>query len=238
MIHLSARKSGRPALCPKSWAGSPANQARALIFPHLQLLLTTLQDQAVRGAPDVDSAAVPKVSLLPAAGNQALWARRQVVSVHSHATKGGKVSSSESELCCNEEDIAGEDENAEADKGGVETSSDGQVASNGEDRQECPQTQDTLTSVRQVSGRHEDTDPESNPGEEFQPIWQKQRPKSPKEDSPLKVSRESSSEEEPPTDEALDERPGKKLSCWTQVSMLGITKRLLKALRAGPPETP
>ena len=92
-------------------------------------------------------------------------------SVHSHATKGGKVSSSESELSCNEEDIAGEDENAEADKGGVKTSSNGQVASDGKEGQECPQTQDTLTGVSQVFGRHEDLDPESDPREKTQPIW-------------------------------------------------------------------
>ena len=47
-------------------------------------------------------------------------------------------------------------------------------------------------------------DPESDPGEKIQSIWQKQHPKSPKEDSPLKESSKSlSSEEEPPTDEAL-----------------------------------
>ena len=124
-------------------------------------------------------------------------------SVRSHTTKGGEVSSSESELSREEEDIAGEDESAEADKGGVETSSNSQVASDGEEEQERPQTQDTLTGISQVFGRHEDTDPESNPGEKTQPIWQKQHPKSPKEDSPLKVSSESSSEEELPTDEAL-----------------------------------
>ena len=32
-------------------------------------------------------------------------------------------------------------------------------------------------------------------------------------------------------------RPGKKLDCWTHISMLGVAKRLLKALLAGPPET-
>ena len=41
VFHLSARKSGHPALCPKSWAGSPTNQARAWIVPHLRLLLIT-----------------------------------------------------------------------------------------------------------------------------------------------------------------------------------------------------
>ena len=33
-------------------------------------------------------------------------------------------------------------------------------------------------------------------------------------------------------------RPGKKLSCWTHILMPGIVTRLLKALWAGPPETP
>ena len=80
------------------------------------------------------------------------------------------MSSSESELSHDEEDITGEDENAEADKGGAKTSSDGQVASDGEEGQECPQTQDTLTGISQVFGRHEDTDPESDPGEKTQPI--------------------------------------------------------------------
>ena len=124
-------------------------------------------------------------------------------SVHSHATKGGKESSSESEHSHDEEDATGEDENAEADKGGVKTSSDGQVASDGEEGQEHPQTQDTLTGVSQVFSIHEDTDPESNPREKIQPIRRKRHPKSPKEDSPLEASNESSSEEEPLTGEAL-----------------------------------
>ena len=92
-------------------------------------------------------------------------------SIRSHATKGSEVSSSESELSRNKEDVTGEDENAEADKSGVETSSNGQVASDGEEGQECPQTQDTLTSISQVFGRHEDADPESDPGEKIQPFW-------------------------------------------------------------------
>ena len=121
-------------------------------------------------------------------------------SVRSHATEGGEVSSSKSKLSCNKEDIAGEDENAEADKSGVKTSSDGQVASDGE---ESLHTQDTLTGVSHVFGTHEDTDPESKPGEKIQSIWQRWCPKSPKEDSPLKESSKSSSEEAPPTDEAL-----------------------------------
>ena len=78
-FHLSTRKSGHPALCPKSWAGSPTNQVRGWIVPFLWLLLTTPQDQMGHGTPDVDPAAVPKVSLLPTASNQAWWAQQQVV---------------------------------------------------------------------------------------------------------------------------------------------------------------
>ena len=79
MFHLSARKSGHPALCPKSWVGSPTNQARAWIVPHLWLLLTTPQDQGGHGAPDINLSAVPEVSLLPAASDQAQWAQQQVI---------------------------------------------------------------------------------------------------------------------------------------------------------------
>ena len=64
--------------------------------------------------------------------------------------------------------------------------------------------QDTITGISQVFSDYEDTDPESDPGEKVQSIWQKRHPKSPKEDSPLKDSSESlSSEKDLPTDEAL-----------------------------------
>ena len=85
----------------------------------------------------------------------------------------------------------------------VETSSNGQVALDGKEGQECPHTQDTLTGVSQVFGTHEDTDPESNPGEKIQSVQQKQHPKSPREDSPLKESSKSSSEEELPMDDPI-----------------------------------
>ena len=125
-------------------------------------------------------------------------------SIHSHATKDGEVLSSESESSHDEGDGAREDDNAKDDKGRIETSSDGQVASDGEEGQEHPHTQDTLTGISQVFSGHEDTDPESDPREKIQYIWQKWHPKSPKEDNPLKESSESSSsEEQPPTDEAL-----------------------------------
>ena len=89
---------------------------------------------------------------------------------HSHATEDGKVSSSESESSHDKEDGAAEDGNAEEDKDGIETSSDGQVVSDGEEGQEHPHTQDTLTSVSQVFGGHKDTDPESDLREKIQSI--------------------------------------------------------------------
>ena len=157
--------------------------------------------------------------------------------VRSHTTEGSEVSSSESKPSHDEEDSAGEDDNAKEDKGRIETSSDGQVASDGKEGQECPHIHDTLTAIRQVFGGHEDTDPESDPREKIQSVQQKWCPKSPKEDSPLKESSKSSSEEEPPMDEHSAMRQDKKHGCWTHVSMLGIATRLLKASWAGPPET-
>ena len=159
-------------------------------------------------------------------------------SLRSHATEGCEVSSSESDLSHDEEDAAGEDENAEADKGGVETSSNGQVASDGEEGQECPQTQDTLTSISQVFGTHDDTYPESNPGEKIQSVWQKRCPKSPKEYSPPRNPVNHLLRKSHPQMRHSTMRPGKELSSWTHVLMLGVAKRLLKVSWAGPPETP
>ena len=71
VFHLSTRKSGHPTLCPKSWVGSPTNQVRGQIVPYVWLLLTTLWNQVGHGALDINPTAVPKVSLLPTASNQA-----------------------------------------------------------------------------------------------------------------------------------------------------------------------
>ena len=79
VFYLSTRKSGHLTPCPRSWVRSPANQVRAWIILHPQLLLTTLWDQEGCRAPDVGSTAVPEVSLLPAASDQALWAQQYVV---------------------------------------------------------------------------------------------------------------------------------------------------------------
>ena len=85
----------------------------------------------------------------------------------------------------------------------MEVLSDGQVASDGEEGQEHPPIQDTLTGVSQVLGTHEDTDSESDPGKKIQSGQRKQCQPSPKENMPPKDSSESSSEEEQLTDEAL-----------------------------------
>ena len=125
-------------------------------------------------------------------------------SVHSHTTEDGEVLSSESKPSHDEGDGTGEDDNAKEDKGRIKTSSDGQVASDGEEGQECPHTQDTLTGISQVFSGYKYTDPESDPGEKIWSIWWKRHPKSPKEDSPQKESsKSSSSEEELPMDETL-----------------------------------
>ena len=108
------------------------------------------------------------------------------------------------------------------------------MASDGKEGQECPQTQDTLTGISQVFGRHEDTDPESDPGEKIQPIWQKQHPKSPKEDSPLKASSESSSEEEPPTDEALCNKARKKAQLLDTHFNAWSRKKIAKGVAGWP----
>ena len=84
-------------------------------------------------------------------------------SVCSHATEDSEVLSSESESSHDEGDSTGEEDNAKEDKGGIKTSTDRQVASDGKEGQEHPHTQDTLTSISQVFGEHEDMDPKSEP---------------------------------------------------------------------------
>ena len=85
-------------------------------------------------------------------------------SVHSQATRNGEVSSSESDSSQGKRVSTEEEDNAEAGKSEIETSSDKQEVSKGEDQQEHPHTQDTHTSVSQLFGEHEDTDPESDSG--------------------------------------------------------------------------
>ena len=133
-------------------------------------------------------------------------------SIHSQATRNGKVLSSESDSSQGKGVSAEEEDNAEAGKSEIETSSDEQEASKGEDQQECPHTQDTLTGVSQLFSEQEDTNSESDSREKVQTAWQKQRKDSPMEDSPKKDSSgSSSSEEELLTDEALPDRARQKV---------------------------
>ena len=71
-------------------------------------------------------------------------------------------------------DTDGED--AEADKHRTKTISDDAAASDGEEEPEPPSTQDTLTRVSQVFGMHEDSDSESDTGEEI-PSKQRKQPR-------------------------------------------------------------
>ena len=75
------------------------------------------------------------------------------------------MSSSESDSSQGEGVGTEEEDNAKAGKSEIETSGNEQEVSEGEDQQEHPHTQDTLTGVSQLFGEHKDTDPESNSGE-------------------------------------------------------------------------
>ena len=89
-------------------------------------------------------------------------------SIHSQATKNVEVLSSESDSSQDEGVSTEEEDNAEEGKSRIKTSSDEQGASNGENQQEHPHTQDTITSVSQLFSKHEDTNLNSNSGEKVQ----------------------------------------------------------------------
>ena len=91
----------------------------------------------------------------------------------------------------------------EVGKGNTEVLSDGQAASDGNEGQGCAQIQNILTGVSHVFSTHEETDAESETKEKIQSIQWKRCQPSPKEDMPSKDLRDSSSEEEQPTNEAL-----------------------------------
>ena len=124
------------------------------------------------GAPDIDLVAVHEASLLPTAGDQTLWAQQQVITLFAPVlVKMARCRAASANPPDGEGDCAREDDNANEEKGRIETSGNGQVASDGEEGQECPHTQDTLTGVSQIFSEHEDTDPESDPGEKIQSVW-------------------------------------------------------------------
>ena len=159
-------------------------------------------------------------------------------SVHSHATGGGEVLSSESELSHDEEDVTDEDENVEADKGGVETSSDGQVALDGKDGQECPQTQDTPTGIARSLVNMRTQTQSLTPGRKSSQSGEGGTLKVPRRTAPLRCPANHLWRKSNQQTRHSMTRPGKELSSWTHILMLGITKRLLRVSRAGPPETP
>ena len=78
--------------------------------------------------------------------------------------------------------------------------SNGQAASNGDEGPGCSPVRNTLSDVSHIFGAHEETDVESDHEEKTPPAWQKWCQPSPKEET---ISKESSSEEEQPTNEAL-----------------------------------
>ena len=92
-------------------------------------------------------------------------------SIHSQAIKHSEVSSSESDSSQGKAVSTEEEDNAKEGKGRIETSSDEQEASDGEDQQDHPHTQDTLTGVSQLFGKHEDTDAKSDSREKVQIAW-------------------------------------------------------------------
>ena len=159
-----------------------------VVVPHLLLHLTTQQDPVDHWALDIDLIAMHKVSLLPAAGDQALWGQWQAIipfipmllkMVRCPAVSLNPPTMRETvwqKMAMPEKTRAGS----------------------------RPLVTGRWCQISQVFGVHEDTEPELDTGEKIRSIWQKQHPKSPKEDSPLKESSKSlSSEEEPPTDETL-----------------------------------
>ena len=150
-------------------------------------------------------------------------------SIHSQATKNGEVLSSKSDSSQGEGVGTKEEDNAEEGKSGIKTSSDEQEVSDGEDQQECPHTQDTLTGVSQLFSEHEDTDPESDSGEKVQTARQKQHKDSPKKDS----SGSSSSEESRQPMRCSETELGKKRGCLTHTLMLGIATKFPTMLWAG-----
>ena len=149
-------------------------------------------------------------------------------SVHSHATEDGEVSSSESESYQDEGDGTEED-NAEEDKGRIETSSDRQEVSNGEAQQEHPHTQDTLTSISQLFGQHEDTDQESDPGEKSHQHGQSGTQTAPKRTAPANHCLPRRSHQQRHSVMGV----GRKCSCWTHTLMPGITTKFPTASQAG-----
>ena len=239
VFHLSARKSGHLTLCPRSLAGSPANQVRAWIIPHPQLLLTILQDLAGHRGPEINHAAVLEVSPLPAAGIQALWAPWQVVTLsvptplrvarnqaaNPNSPMMRKMPPVKMKMLRQTrvgqrlQAMARWHHMAKMGRHALKlmTPSPALAKSSVHTRTQTPSltpgkrsSPSSKSGTKQVSRR---TAPPRNPVSHL-----------------LRMSL-------PPMRHSVI-KPGKELDSWTHVSMLGVAKRLLKVLWAGPPETP
>ena len=127
-------------------------------------------------------------------------------STQSWTTKDNKESSSRSEPSHAEEDAPQEDEYMEICGGDAEVLSNSQVASDGDEGPGCSPTRNTLFGVSHIFGAHEETNVESDHEEKTPPVWQKWHQPSPKEETSSKESKESSFDEEQPTDEALHDK--------------------------------
>ena len=239
MFHLSTRKSGHPTLCPKSWVGSPTNQARAWIVPLLQVLLTTLQDQAGHGAPDIDPTAVPKVSLLPAASNQARWAQRQVITLFSPTpSKMARCQAANLNSPAMRKMLLVKTKMPNQTRVGSRLQAMArwhQMAKKGRNALILKTPSPTLarslvhmrTQTRSLTLKRKSS-LSSESGAQ----------KAPRRTAPLRSPANCLLSKCHQWTRHSVMRPGKKLSYWTHVSMPGIAKRLLKASWAGPPGTP
>ena len=155
-------------------------------------------------------------------------------SIHSHATENSKVLSNESDSSQDERVGTEEQDNTKEGKSGIETSSDEQEASDGEDQQECPHTQDTLTVL--VSSLVDTRTPAPSPTLERK---SRQHGKSSTRTAPRKT----------PVDHHLLKKShqptrhskmglGRKRGCLAHVLMLSIIKKLPTMLWAGQCKTP
>ena len=239
VFHPSARKSGHPALCPKSWEGLPTNQVRVWIIPHLQLLLTTPWDQEGRRAPDVNFTALHEVSLLPTAGDQALWAQQQVIILFvptllkmARCRAASPNPPTMREMALEKMTMP---KKTRAGSKPLVTGRWHQMAKKGRSTL-TPKTPSPALARSSVDTR---TQTQS---------WTPERKSSPSgESSTQKAPRRTALRRSPANHHLLRRscqwmrhsmtRPGKKHSCWTHVSMLGVATRLPKASQAGRPET-
>ena len=239
MFHLSARKSGHPALCPKSWMGSPTKQVRAWIVPHLQLLMTTLQDQVECWTPDVNPATMPEVSLLPAAGDQALWAQWQVITLSAPTPlKAARCPAVNLNSPTMKKTSLVKMKMPRQTRVGLRLQVMArwhQMAKRG--RNALKLKTPSLALARSLVDMRTQTQ-SPTPGRKPSHSGKSSIQKAPRRTAPLRHLANHLLKKSCQQTRHSAMRPGKKLSCWRHILMLGITKRLLKMLLAGPQETP